>query len=299
MQPNSSGVTSAVGAGDGAAFLEACHTGDVLTAESLLMELPALLRYADPDTGGGGATGLWLAAEDGHAEIARLILSHLHPGEVGDSGDDANGAAARLLTLARQPEGATPLYIAAQNGSVAVVAALCEFLRSRCGDGSRWLAVNTPKATGATPLYIAAQQGCLPVVEELLRCGADAESATIKGLTPLMIAAYQGQVGCVAALLASGASAGARAGQQGRTALDWATAGAAKATGAAAGADYDRVAQLLAGSSRSAPVAAAPISAATPAPAETAPRFTRAEIDAVTAEWAVFRAGVAQEARHL
>jgi ankyrin repeat protein len=78
-------------------------------------------------------------------------------------------------------DGVTPLYMAAQQGHVALVQCLVKKLGAD---------INQTTHDGATSLYIAAQQGHLPVVQCLVKeCGADINQANHNGATPLMAAA--------------------------------------------------------------------------------------------------------------
>jgi hypothetical protein len=96
-------------------------------------------------------------------------------------------------------QGWSPLYLAAQEGRIAVVNAL--------------LAAGADKEAtnygGATPLYIAAQIGHLAIADALLAAGANKNAKTNNGTTPLAIAAQKGHISIVRALLASGADADA------------------------------------------------------------------------------------------
>jgi ankyrin repeat protein len=94
--------------------------------------------------------------------------------------------------------GATPLFIAAQEGRIDIVNALI---------AARNIDVNQAKTTGgATPLYIAAQEGRIDIVKALIAAGADVNQAlTADGATPLHIAAELGHTEIVKALIAAGA----------------------------------------------------------------------------------------------
>ena len=84
-------------------------------------------------------------------------------------------------------KGATPLFIAAQNGHETVIRSLIEF-------GAE---VNKAKDDGATPLFMATQKGHRAVVRALIEFGADVNKARDDGATPLLMAAQNGQLcGC-------------------------------------------------------------------------------------------------------
>ena len=92
--------------------------------------------------------------------------------------------------------GATPLYIASQEGHLNVVEALL-----RAGA----LPNKARTSDGNTPLYIASHGGHLNVVEALLRAGALPNSAPNNGVTPLLIAAHQGHLKIIDILIREGA----------------------------------------------------------------------------------------------
>ena len=75
-----------------------------------------------------------------------------------------------VLTKIKPPDssGATPLYIAAENGHLDVVRHLVEVGADK----------DQANIQGATPLYIAAQKGHLDVVRHLVEVGADKDQAT-------------------------------------------------------------------------------------------------------------------------
>lgn len=81
-------------------------------------------------------------------------------------------------------DGATPLYVACQNGRLECVRTLLRLPPSLAG-------LNSPKASGATPLYVAAQKGLASVVHELLQAGAEVDTLTHAGASALFVSALQ------------------------------------------------------------------------------------------------------------
>jgi ankyrin repeat protein len=96
--------------------------------------------------------------------------------------------------------GATPLFIAAENGDLPVVQCLLEH------------GVDNDKVDneGVTPLWIAAHNSHLPVVQFLVEQGADVKKADNEGWTPLHIAAQEGHKEIISCLVSWGASVTAR-----------------------------------------------------------------------------------------
>jgi ankyrin repeat protein len=88
-------------------------------------------------------------------------------------------------------DGATPLYLAAEKGHLAVVRLLMNFGAD----------VNQGMHDGATPLYAAAQMGKLAVVQCLVKeFGANFKQAKHEGSTPLYVAAKNGYLDVVLCL---------------------------------------------------------------------------------------------------
>ena len=96
---------------------------------------------------------------------------------------------------ARNDDGEPPLYVAAEHGSVDVVALL---LRERCDPRLR-----TPN--GETALHAAAMRGDPAVIKLLLNAGAQPNSLNRNGETPLAWAAMTGTLNATLMLLESGA----------------------------------------------------------------------------------------------
>jgi ankyrin repeat protein len=85
--------------------------------------------------------------------------------------------------------GATPVFVAAENGHLDVVVCLAKVLGAN---------ISLPLVDGATPIFIAAQNGHLAVVMCLgTGLGADVNPAKIDGATPLLIAAEKGNIDVV------------------------------------------------------------------------------------------------------
>jgi ankyrin repeat protein len=116
-----------------------------------------------------GATRLWKASEQGHAEAVREILQHPNV--------DPNKT--------RSETQATPLYIASYHGHRDVVKALL---------GHPKIQVNLGTIDKhASPLFAAVQQGHEEVVEALLEVTAvDVNQPTTEGITPLFMACSHG-----------------------------------------------------------------------------------------------------------
>ncbi|KAF1330414.1 Serine/threonine-protein phosphatase 6 regulatory ankyrin repeat subunit, partial [Globisporangium splendens] len=95
--------------------------------------------------------------------------------------------------------GTTPLYIAAQEGHVEIVA---KMLRAEAS-------VNVSMtASGATLLYLAARDGHTEVASALLKNNVSVNIARSGGVTPLHLAANNGFVEVATLLLESGADPG-------------------------------------------------------------------------------------------
>jgi ankyrin repeat protein len=120
-----------------------------------------------------GATPLCIAAQNGHAALAALLLE--------------NGAKVDLAMT----NGATPLYFAARQGHTDLAVLL---LANRAS-------VDLAASDGATPLFIAAQNGHTALGALLLQNGASINRAIIGGATPLLIAAQNGHTDIVSALI--------------------------------------------------------------------------------------------------
>ena len=115
-------------------------------------------------------------------------------------------------------DGATPLYIACQNGHVDAARLLLE----RGAEVDR--VVEKWQWKGATPLYIACQNGHVDVVRLLLEKGAEVDRAQENGQTPLQAACHGGHVDAARLLLEKCAEVD-RAAKNGTTPLYMASLG--------------------------------------------------------------------------
>jgi ankyrin repeat protein len=172
----------------------AAENGHVETVKALV-SLGASPTLPDPTT---GKTPLFIAAENGHVETVKTLVS----------------LGASLIQPG--PMGKTPLYIAAENGHAEVIKVLVELL-VKLGMKQRINAVNFAWE-GKTPLWIAAQNGHVEAVRTLLSSGANFILPDSRGITPLGIAAQNGHAKVVELLADQGASPSVPD-EQGRTPL--------------------------------------------------------------------------------
>eukprot|EP01006_Ploeotia_vitrea_P017308 TRINITY_DN48408_c0_g1_i1.p1 TRINITY_DN48408_c0_g1~~TRINITY_DN48408_c0_g1_i1.p1 ORF type:complete len:684 (+),score=76.64 TRINITY_DN48408_c0_g1_i1:30-2081(+) len=115
-----------------------------------------------------GATALYLAAEAGYPDVAKLLV---------DAGAQCNTATTE--------DGSTPLIVASQCGNVEVVSLL---LKSGCDVN----AARNRMGCHASPLSVACVNGHVEVVKLLVSNGADINQPTIEQETPLYVAAREG-----------------------------------------------------------------------------------------------------------
>jgi ankyrin repeat protein/serine/threonine protein kinase len=93
-------------------------------------------------------------------------------------------------------DGATPLYVAAQQGHIAVVTMLVKECQAD---------VNQATNNGTTPLIVASSNGHIAVVKVLVKEGqADVNQANDNGVTPLIFAAYNSHIAVVELLVKEG-----------------------------------------------------------------------------------------------
>ncbi len=169
-------VPTAVTASD-SPLADAARDGDAERVQALIAER-ANLNAAQGD----GMTALhWAAFNDDHT-IAQLLLAA-----------DAN------VTVKTRVGAITPLWLAASNGS----AAMLDRLLTTEAD------VNLPTATGATPLMAAAMAGNVEAIDLLIERGAWINAReTENGQTPLMFAAWENRPDAIRALVRHGALSG-------------------------------------------------------------------------------------------
>jgi ankyrin repeat protein len=125
-----------------------------------------------------GSTPLYIAAEKGNTEIIKLLLQ---AGARYDAafaiGSDHSHAFINSVNTSKH-NGATPLYIACENGHTSAIPVLI-------AAGAN---VNAVMDDYATPLFIAAQNGHTEAVSLLLKAGADRSIAWKGTITPLLMA---------------------------------------------------------------------------------------------------------------
>jgi Ankyrin repeats (3 copies)/Sel1 repeat/Ankyrin repeat len=164
-----------LGAGSGGAagtdVFEAVRAGDGEKVKALVQADPKLAAAKTED----GSTALHLAALEGHADIARLLL--------------ASGAAVNARGLREE----TPLHMAMYDARREVA----EVLLANQAD------VNAQNAQGETPLHLAARKGHRELVVLLLDHGADVNAKDREEATPLHAAVAAGHQEVVEVLLSS------------------------------------------------------------------------------------------------
>jgi ankyrin repeat protein len=114
---------------------------------------------------------------------------------------------------ASQPDGTTPLHLAAEREDVPLVQKLIA-AGANVGAQNRY---------GVAPLFVAASTGNAAIITALLGAGADPNTTAGLGETALMAAARTGRVDAIAALLARGAGVNAQETWRNQTALMWAS----------------------------------------------------------------------------
>lgn len=145
-------------------------------------------------------------------ECASILLNFVSDREV------VSGTSVMELLEASTPDGRTPLFIAARNGSHAVLSLLV----------SRRALINTGKNDGWTVLHACAAGGHVDCMNLLLASGNTQANAVygppgrVFGWTPVIKAAGEGHEACVRMLAENGADVSATR-ADGATALHWAS----------------------------------------------------------------------------
>ncbi|XP_045893380.1 cortactin-binding protein 2 [Micropterus dolomieu] len=118
-------------------------------------------------------SALFAAAQNGHTDCVKLLLSSVSPADVSDE------------------NGFTPLHFAAAHGHSSCVEMLL----------AAGAAVDSVATEGQTPLFLACEAGNLDCVRVLLSAGADRSRATTDGCTALHAAVRSGHVDTLRLLL--------------------------------------------------------------------------------------------------
>eukprot|EP01084_Bolivina_argentea_P149008 260391_1 len=137
-----------------------------------------------------GDTPLYTACHQNHSEVVELLL---HPTNlIDDEKEDNKQRKGANINLAKH-DGCTPLWIASSKGNIECIELLIKY------DAE----IDTPDTTdGVTPLFAACQQGKKKAVELLLAANADINGArSSDGFTPIIMAAYEGHIDTVELLL--------------------------------------------------------------------------------------------------
>lgn len=160
-------------------LIQASRMGDVNKVRELISAGATVTLHNIQNV---NVTALQIAAQNGHREVAQLLI---------DGGADKE---------AKTPDGRTPLHIAAQNGHSQVA----QLLIDRGADKEHKCQV------GFTPLHAAAQFGKGNVAQLLIEKGADKEAKSQGGSTPLHFATRNGHIQVVQLLIEKGADVHAR-----------------------------------------------------------------------------------------
>jgi ankyrin repeat protein len=171
-------------------------------AGAIIMDDPSSVNVKDIH----GSTPLSIAAQEGYLEVVKLLLekgaaieakTNYRGAPVSTAAFYSNPAIVKVLAVKGTVEaiGATPLYIAAKEGHLAVVKLLLE----------KGAAIEAKAEDGCTPISTAAFNGHADVVKLLLERGAAVEGKHKDRVTPLAMAAQQGHLEVVRLLLDKGA----------------------------------------------------------------------------------------------
>ncbi|MBO9495492.1 ankyrin repeat domain-containing protein [Thalassotalea sp. G20_0] len=159
---------------------EACRTGDVETLQELLTQDKTIAqkKYSSEILGMTYYL-LHIAAKKGHLACVQTLIN---------AGADVNAAL---------PNGATPLYLAAQENKNNILQALLNE-----GADPNF----SPISDGSTPLHAAVWKNNIACLQTLLNSGANINAAKTSGATSLHMAAYNNSVDSLETLLNGGAN---------------------------------------------------------------------------------------------
>ncbi|EXJ68497.1 uncharacterized protein A1O5_08290 [Cladophialophora psammophila CBS 110553] len=190
----------------------AVQTGNLNGVKFLLDKNPKCAHLCGED----GISPLWIAAQQGHTRIVKLLIDG-YQADVNTASTDSkrtplhqasqNGHTEIVRILLdkgalpdlRDSEGVSPLWTAAQKGSVETV----NLLVSRPNVEIDAM----PTDIKRTALHQAAQGGHTEIVRVLLEHGANVDPKDLRGITPLWSAAQRGSEEIVTMLLQKNASA--------------------------------------------------------------------------------------------
>jgi ankyrin repeat protein len=188
------------------------NTGGYLVALQRLLHHPSMQNPSHINARDGyGATALYIAAEKGHTNVVRVLVTtpsidlnaQIPNGQTSlcIASHHGHSEVVSILVVqlgielnAKTQTGATALFIASQNGHAEVV----RILVARPG-----IELNTKTQTGATALFIASQQGHAEVVRILVaQPGIELNAKTQNGATALYVASQSGHAQVVSILVA-------------------------------------------------------------------------------------------------
>eukprot|EP00435_Cladocopium_sp_Y103_P026970 s1639_g6.t1 len=195
-------------------LLRACQENGLIQVEKLLK------KPLDPNVKAtGGIAPIHVAAQNGHLEVAQLLLEARAEVEAATAEDGSNAvhfaamhgqvdmlkflleAGASRDAPMRDGFGATALHIGAQNGELEVVQFLLEAKAQK----------NTTTTGGATALHFAAQNGHAHVVQFLAEAGVEKDAVAYPGtairVSPAELAVQHGHQEVARVLVEAGAGA--------------------------------------------------------------------------------------------
>ncbi|CAG2186086.1 unnamed protein product [Mytilus edulis] len=154
-----------------------------------------------------GTTSLYIACENGHLELLKMLLRYGADATLKKNTDDSplsvaceNGHTAIVNEILRNTDvdkdyqnknGYSPLYFACQNGHAQIVQNLLIYKAN----------INLCSKLDASPLFIACEKGYLSIVKNLLNYGANINRQNNTGQVPLHAACYKNHVEVVRMLL--------------------------------------------------------------------------------------------------